>query len=117
MRKRSYIFDRFNRQSGLLQGGDRTFATASRTVDLDIDLFHAELHRLFSTLLGGHLAGERGAFTTTFEIDGTGRGPTESIAFDIGDGHRGIIERRFDMSDTGRDIPSHFLTFRCFCHF
>lgn len=116
MRKRGDVFDRFDRETGLLKGGNRTIATAPWAFNLDVDLFHSELHRLIGTLLGGHLASKGGAFAASLEIYSPGGRPTKGVPLYVGDSNGRIIERRFDMRDTGCNIPTDFFTFGCFCH-
>lgn len=117
MRQRCHVFDRPDGQSRLLESGDGAFTPGSGALDFDVDFLHAEFHRLFSTLLGGHLARERSAFTTTLETGRTGRRPTQGIALGVGDRHGRIVEGRLDMSDPVGHVPLDFsFLCRCFCH-
>lgn len=117
MRQRSDILDRFYGQAGLLEGGNRTFTTCTGTFDFHVDFLHTELHRLFSTLLGGHLARERRAFSASLEATRPGSRPAQGITLGVRNRYGRVVECCLNMSDTTRDI-AFLLTFfrRCFGH-
>src|SRR5688572_24992173 len=67
VRNGSGVFDRLDRHTGRLQGGDRALAARTRTLHADLEFFHAVLRGLFRGLLTGALTGERRALAAAFE--------------------------------------------------
>lgn len=109
------IFNRFDIQPSGLQRGNRAFATAAGSSHLDLDVFHAEFDCLLGRLLRSQLAGKRRTLSTSFETARARAGPTESIAFCVGDGDLSIVERRIDVHDAVRNVASNFFLL-AFCH-
>lgn len=116
VRKRRNVFDRFDGEAGLREGGNRHIATAARAFDANVDFFHTELLRFIGGLLRGHLTGERRALTASFEAAGAGGSPTKRVAFHIGDRHVSIVETNFDVSDAAGDISLNLTFLRNFSH-
>lgn len=116
MRKRRDVFDRFDRETGLRERGDRHIATAARAFDANVDFFHTELFGFVGGLLRGHLTGERGALAAPFESAGTRGSPTKRVAFHVGDRHVSVVETNFDVSDAAGDISLNLTFFRNLSH-
>ena len=108
MWNRCNIFNRFDVQTGGLQGGDGAFATRARAFDFDVYVFHAELNRLLSDLLGGALTGERCALSTSLKAARTGRRPAERVTACVGDRYYCVVERRPDIHDAVSNIAPDF---------
>lgn len=102
------IFNRFDIQTGGLQGGNGAFATGARAFHFDIYIFHAEFNRLFSDLLGCALTGERRALSTSLETTRTGCCPAKGITARVGYCYDCIVERRSDIHDAIGDIAPDF---------
>ena len=73
------IFDCLDVQACGLQRSDRAFSPATRAIDADIDIFHAEFDCFFSSLLSCHLTCEWSALATTFEATCAGTRPAERV--------------------------------------
>ena len=116
VRKRRNVFDRFDRKTGLREGGNRHIATAARAFDANVDFFHTELLRFVGGLLRGHLTGERRALTASFEAAGAGGSPTKRVAFHVGDRHVSVVETNFNVSDAAGDISLNLTFLRNFSH-
>ena len=112
VRNRGTIFDRFHRQSGRLQGGYGTFSSGTRSLHADLHLLHAELYRLFCSLLGGHLTGKGRTLSTSLEAAGTSTGPAQCVTLEIGNRHNGVVEGRLDIGDPLRHVAADFLLLR-----
>ena len=116
VRNRRAVLNGLDVQPGGLQSGDRTFASASRSLDPNIDFLHAHFQGLFRHLLRGALTGKRRTLAASFEATGASTGPAECVTFGVGDRNRRVVERRMDMSDTVADVPSNSLFLVCLCH-
>ena len=93
------VFDGFDRKAGGLQRGYGAFATATRTVHLNVYFLHAEFDSFFRCLLSSQLPGKRRALATALKTTRSRSGPTQCIAFGVGDGDRRIVKGRLDMGD------------------
>ena len=113
MRQRRNVFNRFDFQSGGLERRDRAFATAAGSTHFNVDFFHPAFDSLFSSLSRRQLAGERGALATTLETAGAGTCPTNHVAFCVGDGDRGVIERGPDVRDAHGNVSAHLAALFC----
>ena len=100
MRDWSAILDRLDVQASSLKSGDRTFASAARAFNSNLDLFHSEFDRLFGALLRCHLTCKGSAFTTAFVSAGARTGPAQRFTFGVRDGHLGVVKGRVDVCDT-----------------
>ena len=110
VRNRSTVFDQLHAQACRLQGSDRTFTSGTRSLDADLDFFHAKFLRFFSSLLRGTLAGKWRTFSTSLEAGSPGTRPTQRIAFGVRDGNRRVVKRRFDVGNThGHVTPNSSL--------
>ena len=107
MGNRRAVFDGFDIQASGLQARDGALAAASRTAYANVDFLHSELECLFGDLLRGALAGERGALAASFEATGSRTGPTQRLAFVIGDRYGGVIEAGMDVRNAKRNASSN----------
>ena len=110
VRQRSNVFDRFDGEPGRLQGGNRTFATATWPLDPNVDFLDAELRGFVGTLLGSALTCEGRALTATLETTRTRGGPTERVTLGVGDRHGRVVEGRFDVSDARSYVTTNLTT-------
>ena len=117
MRKRSYVFDRFDRKTRLRNGGDRHIASATGTLDAHVDLFHTELLRFVGGLLRGHLTRERRAFTTSLEPARSGRRPAKDVALNVGDRNVRVVKADLDVRHAAGHVSLDLAFLRNFCHF
>ncbi len=117
VRQRSDVFDGFDLQTGLRQGGDGHIATATGTFDANVDFFHTEFLRFIGGLLSGHLPRKRRALTTAFESARAGRSPAKRVALHIGDRHVCVIETNFDVRDAASDVSLDLTFLRNLSHF
>ena len=99
VRQRRDVFDGLDIKSGSLQGCDGAFASAPRTVYLDVDFLHAEFNCFLRRLLGSQLPGKRSALTTSLKTTGPGGSPAERVTLGVGYGDRRIIEGGLNMGD------------------
>ena len=116
MRNRGDVFDQFDLQPRRLQCGDGTFSTGSWSFDPNLDVAHPKFGRFLGGLLGGTLAGKRSAFATALEPAGTGTCPAQRVTLDIGDRHRGVVERRVNMGDAVGHVAPYAFLFIALCH-
>src|SRR6476469_5086128 len=98
------VLDGADLEADRTQGPDRRLAARTRTLDEDVDLLHAVLHRAASGSLGGHLRGERGGLAGTLEADGAGRGPRDHRTGRVGDRDDGVVERALDVGFALSDV-------------
>src|SRR6478735_3121953 len=69
------VLDRADLEADRAEGPDGGLATGAGTLDEDVDLLHAVLHRPAPGGLSGHLRGEGGGLARALEADGAGTGP------------------------------------------
>src|SRR4051812_46661152 len=74
------VLDGADLQADRTQGTQRGLAARTRTLDEDVDLLHAVVHRTTTSGVGGHLRGVRGGLARALEADGAGRGPRDHRA-------------------------------------
>src|SRR3954454_21811510 len=86
------------------QGADRGLAAGTRTLDEDVDLLHAVVHRATSGGLGSHLGGVRGGLARALEADGAGRGPRDHRTGRVGDRDDRVVERALDVGFALSDV-------------
>src|SRR4051794_19917490 len=91
------VLDRADLEADGTQRTDRGLTARSRTLDEDVDLLHAVVHRTTTGGLGGHLGGERRGLARALEADGAGRGPRDHRAGGVGDRDDGVVERALDV--------------------
>lgn len=115
VRDRSYVLNDFDGHACRLQGGNGAFSAGTGTFDTNLQLFNAKLGRFFGRLLRCTLAGERCTFATALKTTGSSARPTNGIAFQIGNRHHGVIERRLDVRYGLGDIATGFFLF-CLRH-
>ena len=96
VRNRRHVPNRSDFQAARLDRADRSFASAARPFDEDVDAFHARFGGAARQIRGRDLGREGRAFFGALEPDGARRGPTKRIAFTVGDGDDGIVERALD---------------------
>src|SRR5579872_2235026 len=93
-----------DREAHGLQRPQRALTPRAGPADLDLQHFHPVLARLAASILGGHLSGVRRRLAAALEpLAARGR-PGDRVALSVGDGDDGVVERRGDVGDTGRDI-------------
>jgi hypothetical protein len=109
------IFNDLDGQTSSLQGSDRTFPATTWAFDANFTFSHPELNSLFTRLLCRTLSGKRGAFAASLETGSTRSTPAQSITFQIGDRHNGVVEGRIDVDNANGNVAADFSFFR-FCH-
>jgi len=117
MRDGGTVFNRLDRQSGCLQRRNGTLTTRSGPLHPNFHFLDTEFHGLLCRLLRCTLASKRSALATPFETRCTSTRPAKGIALGIGDRHRRVVERRFDVGNRRRHVatlPS--LLILLFCH-
>ena len=112
MGNRRAVFNRLDVQASRLQRSDRTFTTAARTFDADVDFLHPEFDCLFRSLLSRHLARKGSAFATALKVAGPSAGPTQCFTLSVRNGDRCIVERRIDVRHSMSDIATDSFLFR-----
>src|SRR5262245_8854764 len=98
------VLDGADLEADRTQGPDRRLAARARTLDEDVDLLHAVLHRPATRGLGGHLRGERGGLARALEADGAGRGPRDHRTGRVGDRDDRVVERALDVGLAHGDV-------------
>jgi len=116
VRDRCDVFDQLDLQAGRLKSGDGAFATRTRAFDPNFHVTHAELCCLFGGLLSRTLTGKGRALSAALETTGPGAGPAECVAFDVGDGHRRVVERRVYVGNAVGHVSPHAFLFVALCH-
>lgn len=110
MRERGDILNRSDRESRRLKSSDRALSSGTRSLDLDFDVFDAELGSSFRAGLGSTLGSKGSALPTPFEPGGPCGRPAEDIPIHIGDRDECVIKRCLDMGNRFRHItPCLFL--------
>src|SRR3954470_16233696 len=92
------VSDRGHLEARGLEGPDRLLATGAGTLDVDLDLAHAVLHRLAGGDVGGQRRGVRRALAGALEAGHAGRAPADHRAGQVRDGDDRVVERRLDVS-------------------
>ena len=98
------VLDGADLEADRTQRTDRRLAARARTLDEDVDLLHAVLHRPTTGGLGCHLRGERGGLARALEADGAGRGPRDHRTGGVGDRDDGVVERALDVGFALSDV-------------
>src|SRR3954468_10253918 len=98
------VLDGADLEADRTQGTDRGLAARARTLDEDVDLLHAVVHRPAAGGLGGHLRRERGGLARALEADGAGRGPRDHRTGRVGDRDDGVVERALDVGLALSDV-------------
>src|SRR5436190_3835388 len=98
------VLDGADLEADRTQGTDRRLAARARTLDEDVDLLHAVLHRPTTRGLGGHLRGVRGGLARALEADGAGRGPRDHRTGRVGDRDDRVVERALDVGFALSDV-------------
>ena len=93
VRNRRHIADGADFQTGSLNRANRGFAPATGAFDENVNALHARFGGAARQIGRGDLRGEGRALFGAFETDGASRSPTERVAFTVGDGDDGIVER------------------------
>ena len=109
VRQRSHIFDRADRQAGLMKGLNGGFPAAARSIHLHFDFANTEFLRLLGTNFGSSLGRERGALTASFEAHRSCGSPGQHISVPISDRHEGVVEAALDMHDPLRHVATRSL--------
>ena len=112
--ERGDVFDAGDFETGVLKIEDGLFAAGAGTFYFYFHFQETMFTGLLSGLLGGATGGEWGALASALESNRAGRCPGEGFAIEIGDGHHGVVEGRFDVGDAARDAFANFLLGRCF---
>ena len=104
MRYGGDVFDQGDLESGALEGPQSGLPARPRSVDVNLDGFHALFHRLLRNVLGRHLRREGGALSRTLELHRAGAGPANGVPAHIRDRNQGVVERRLDVRDPVRHV-------------
>src|SRR4051794_36308543 len=98
------VLDGADLEADRTQGPDRRLAARTRTLDEDVDLLHAVLHRPATGGLSSHLRSERGGLAGALEADGAGRGPRDDRPGGVGDRDDRVVERALDVGFAHGDV-------------
>src|SRR5687768_16018583 len=79
------------------QRPDGSLPAGTRTLDENVDLTHAVLHRPTGGGLGGELGGERSGLSGALEPDLAGRRPRDHRTVRVRDGHDRVVEGALDV--------------------
>src|SRR5215475_11989028 len=108
VRLRGDIGDRPDLESRRGQRTDGGLPAGARTLDINVDLAHAVLHRAAGGGLSGQLRGERGRLARALETDLAGGGPRNHGTGRVRDGHDRVVEGALDVGLSVGDVLSFF---------
>src|SRR5690606_6349182 len=98
VRLRGHVVDRADLEADGLEGADRGLTAGAGTLDVDVDLAHAVVHRLAGGGLGAHLRGVGGRLPGALEAHLARGGPGDHGTGRVGDRHDGVVEGALDVS-------------------
>src|ERR1700761_4141680 len=104
VRDGGHVLDRADLQPGRLQRPDGGLPARARTLDEDIDLAHAVLHRAARRGLGRHLGGVRRGLARSLEPDLTRGRPRDDVARRVGNRDDRVVERAPDVGVPVSDV-------------
>ncbi len=104
MRNWGDILDASDLNTCALETTNGGFTTRTWSLYLDIDLANTMLHRPFGGSFSCQLCGEWGRLARTRVPNIAGGGPGQNMTFLVGDADDGVVEARFDVSDTMSDV-------------
>src|SRR6186997_2254088 len=104
MRDWGDIGDGADFESCRLEGADRLLAAGAGTLDVDLDLAHAVLHRTLGRAVGREGRGIRCALAGALETGDAGRAPADDRTVEVGDRDDRVVERGLDMNVPLRDV-------------
>src|SRR6476660_2220043 len=87
-------------ESCRLERADRLLTAGAGTLDVDLDLAHAVLHRTLGRAVGREGRRIRCALAGTLETGDAGRAPADDRAVEVGDRDDRVVERGLDV-----DVP------------
>ncbi len=120
MRKWCHIGNAGDTKTNRMQCAYSRLSTGTRASHLHCDPLHAVLLCSFRCLSCSNLCGKRCAFARTLESCSTRARPAQGLAFGVGNGNDGIVERRVNVGNRLRYFFLYFLTrlrfSLCFCH-
>src|SRR5438445_935707 len=98
------VGDRCDLETRRLQGSDGGLAAGSRTLDEDLDLLEAVLHRAACRRLGRDLGGKGRALARALEALAAGAAPGEDVALGVGQRHDRVVEGGLDVRLAHDDV-------------
>lgn len=104
MRDRGDILNHADIQPCGLQRTDGGLTPGARALYINLNRFHAVLHRSLGSCFSSGLCGKGGGFSGATEAHFARACPGYRIALCIRDSHNGIVERGLDMRRTAFDI-------------
>src|SRR5690606_35216072 len=93
-----------NLEPGRGERADGRLPARPRSLDEDVDLAHAVLHRPAGGRLGGELGSEWGGLARSLEADLAGRGPRDHGTGRVGDRDDRVVEGALDVRLSVRDV-------------
>src|SRR5437016_8320049 len=109
------ILDEVDFQPGRLERADRGLAPGARSLDVDLDLAHALLHRLARGVLRREARGERRPLAGPLEPRRPRARPRQDVALEVADRHDRIVERGLDVGNARRHVPLFLALAACPC--
>src|SRR6202165_2727860 len=98
------VRDRRDFETRRLQRTDGGLAAGSRSLDEDLDLLEAMLHRAAGRRFGGDLGGKGRALARALEALAAGAPPGEHVALGVGQRHHGVVEGGLDVCLAHGDV-------------
>src|SRR6478672_8229270 len=104
MRDGRHVGDCRYLETGRLQRANCLLAPGARTLDEDLDLAHAVLHRPARGAVSRHRGGVGRALARALKTGHAGAAPRNHATGGIGDGDDGVVEARLNVNVSKRNV-------------